>query len=88
VSLAATADKPLTIGYLGASGVAQLNRLRLKPKREGLPRLVYPILPAAWDEEGIAAVPGLDFRREGTAAVPQFVFRPRNPLTQADFAVV
>jgi tRNA(Ile)-lysidine synthase len=88
VSLAATTDKPFTIGYLAAPGVAQLNRLRLKPKPEGLPRLVCPILPAAWDEEGIAAVPHLDFRREGTAALPQFVFRPRNPLTQADFAVV
>jgi tRNA(Ile)-lysidine synthase len=88
VSFAATGDKPLTIGYLGASGVAQLNRLQFNPTPEGLPRLIFPILPAAWDEEGVAAVPHLDFKREGFTVVPQFVFCPRNPLTQAEFAVV
>jgi tRNA(Ile)-lysidine synthase len=88
VSFAATGDKPLAIGYLGTPGVIQLNRLRFKQNPDRLPRLVLPILPAAWDEDGIAAVPHLGFRREEIAAVPQFVFRPRNPLTQADFAVV
>lgn len=87
VSLAAAAQ-PFVIGYLGSSGVAQLNRLRPKPKEEVLPRLLFPILPACWDEDGIAAVPHLCFRRAGTGAVPQFVFHPCNPLTQAGFAVV
>ena len=39
-------------------------------------------------EHGIVAVPHLGFMRDGIAGVPQFVFRPCNPLTQADFAVV
>jgi tRNA(Ile)-lysidine synthase len=88
VSLVATARKPLSIGYLGAVGVAELNRLRLPLKRDDLPRLLFPLLPTAWDNDGIAAVPHLGFRRKGILDVPRFVFRPRNPLTQAEFAVV
>ena len=88
VSLAASAARPFAVGYLGGSGVAQLNRLRPRSKEEVLPRLLLPILPAAWDQNGIAAVPHLGFRRADMAAVPQFVFHPGNPLTQAGFAVV
>jgi tRNA(Ile)-lysidine synthase len=88
VTLPAAASGPRTIGYLGAAGVSELNRLASQPKRSHLPRLLFPILPAAWDERGIAAVPDLAYRREGVAALPQFIFRPVNPLTQAGFAVV
>jgi tRNA(Ile)-lysidine synthase len=78
----------LTIGYLGLAGVAQLNRLAPPGQRSRLPRLLFPILPAAWDDNGIAAVPHLGYRSESVGAAPQFIFRPANPLTQAGFAVV
>ena len=78
----------VTVGYLGSSGVVALNRDRQKTRRCGLPRLIYPILPAVWDQEGVAAVPHLGYRREGAAALPEFGFRPINPLTQAGFTVV
>jgi tRNA(Ile)-lysidine synthase len=78
----------VSITYLGAAGVAQLRRLAPRLRRDYLPRLLLPILPTVWDEDGIAAVPHLEYRREGVGAVPQIVFRPVNPLTQADFAVV
>jgi tRNA(Ile)-lysidine synthase len=79
---------PLTIGYLGSAGVAQLNRLAPQPRRSRLPRLLFPILPAAWDDDGVAAVPHLGYRRESAGALPQFIFSPVNPLTRAGFAVV
>lgn len=79
---------PLTIGYLGLAGVAQLNRLVPQARRRRLPRLLLPILPAAWDDDGLAAVPHLGYRRESASTLPQFIFSPVNPLTQAGFAVV
>jgi tRNA(Ile)-lysidine synthase len=54
----------------------------------GLPRLLYPILPAVWDADGLAAVPYIGYRRTGAAAPPQIVLRPVNSLTSAGFAVV
>jgi len=68
----------------------QVLQLRLAPRlrRDCLPRLLLPILPIVWDEDGIAAVPHLGYRREGVDAMLQVVFRPVNPLTQAAFAVV
>jgi len=88
VELPATGTEGVTVGYLGYSGVVALNRQRTELYPRGLPRLVYPILPAVWDKEGIAAVPHLGYRREGCAALPEFNFRPINPLTQAGFTVV
>ena len=88
VALPATATGAVTVGYLRRSGVVALNRQRPKPPRCGLPRLIYPILPAVWDNEGIAAVPHLGYRREGDAALPEFRFRPIKPLTRAGFTVV
>lgn len=77
-----------TIGYLDLAGVSQLNRVAPQLRRGHLPRLILPILPALWDEDGIAAVPHLGYRREGLDALPQIVFHPVNPLTQTGFAVV
>ena len=88
IALPATATGAVTIGYLGRAGVVELNRLKLERRHCGLPRLVYPILPAVWDEEGIAAVPHLRYRRDGDAVLPEFSFRPINPLTRAGFTVV
>jgi tRNA(Ile)-lysidine synthase len=88
VSLRPEASTVFTIAYLGSAGVTQLNRLASRLKGRDLPRLVFPSLPAAWDGNGIVAVPHLDYRRKGIAVVPHFIFRPANPLTQAGFAVV
>jgi len=88
VVLPASATGAVTVGYLGSSGVVALNRHRRETHRCGLPRLIYPILPAVWDQEGVAAVPHLGYRREGAAALPEFSFRPINPLTRAGFTVV
>jgi tRNA(Ile)-lysidine synthase len=87
-SLALRAGRAGTVGYLGQSGVTDLNRLRPRWRRGGLPRLVYPILPAIWDEQGIAAVPHLGYRRDAVTALPQVEFRPINPSTRAGFTVV
>ena len=88
VVLPATATEAVTVGYLGHSGVVALNLLRPAQRRCGLPRLVYPILPAIWDKKGIAAVPHLQYCRGGDAALPELSFRPIHPLTRAGFTVV
>ncbi len=38
-----------------------------------LPRLIYPTLPAVWDEAGLAAVPHVFYRRPGTGILPRGV---------------
>jgi hypothetical protein len=77
---------PFTVGYLGHVGAPHTDRRMSQLTR--LPRLLFPILPAVWDEDGIAGVPHLEYGREGIADLPQVVFRPVTPLTQARFAVV
>jgi tRNA(Ile)-lysidine synthase len=91
VALPAGAAGPVVISPLDAGGVAELDR-RIGRSRPGkgrapLPRLVYPVLPAARDEAGLLCVPHLGYRRAGTP-VPAFLFRPANPLTRAGFTVV
>jgi len=88
LALPGTAPGAVTVGYLGHSGVVALNRQQPVQRRGGLPRLVYPILPAVWDAEGIAAVPHLGYRRQRDAVLPEFSFRPIHPLTRAGFTVV
>ncbi|MBV8506305.1 MAG: tRNA lysidine(34) synthetase TilS [Alphaproteobacteria bacterium] len=83
---------PFTIGYLGGyPGLAETPRLDHRMpqlRRERLPRLLFPVIPAVWDEEGIAAIPHLGYGRKEIADLPEVVFRPVTPLTQAGFAVV
>jgi tRNA(Ile)-lysidine synthase len=88
VVLPGSRSRPLTIGYLGPAGVAQLNRLAPQLMRSRLPRLLYPVLPAVRDEDGIVAIPHLSYRRQASSGLPLISFRPVNPLTQAGFAVV
>jgi tRNA(Ile)-lysidine synthase len=88
IALPATAGSAMTVGYLGREGVGGLRRLLQKPSPGGLPRLIYPILPAVWDEHGLADVPHLSYRREDGMVLPEVRFRPANPLTQAGFTVV
>jgi tRNA(Ile)-lysidine synthase len=80
--------RSFTIGYLGLAATSRLDRLTLQQGKARLPRFLLPILPALWDEQGIAAVPHLGHKREGVSGLPQVVFRPVNALTQAGFAVV
>jgi tRNA(Ile)-lysidine synthase len=82
------ASSTLTIGYLGAAAVARLRGLALQRRTGSPPRLLLPIFPVVWDEDGVAAVPHIGYRRENIGVVPQVVFRPINALTQAGFAVV
>ena len=84
---------PFSIGYLGGGypGFPEIRRLdRRMPQlgRARLPPLLFPVIPAVWDEEGIAAVPHLGYGREGITELPEVVFHPVTPLTQAGFAVV
>ncbi|MGH7029559.1 MAG: tRNA lysidine(34) synthetase TilS [Stellaceae bacterium] len=75
------------LGYLGREGAAEL-ALRAPGLRNGvLPPLVRPILPVLRDEQGIAAVPHLGYRREGVAVLPKLIFRPAKSLSDAGFAV-
>jgi tRNA(Ile)-lysidine synthase len=85
IRLPPAARRPVTVGYLGS---APTNGAALQARGAALPRMLFSILPAAWDEDGIAAVPHLGYRREVGAGSPEFIFRPANPLTQAGFAVV
>ena len=42
-----------------------------------MPPLVHPVLPAFWDEEGLAAVPHLGYARPGVAgSADAFCFGP------------
>jgi hypothetical protein len=82
-SVAAVASG-FTVGYLGHGG----GELPDAARGAGLPRLVYPVLPACWDDRGLAAVPHIDYRRVGLAMPPRLVFRPPRGLTEAGFTVV
>jgi len=88
VEMPAAAEKSVIIGYLGRAGTTELGRLVARPRRSGLPRLVYPILPTARDDDGIIAIPHLGYSRERVTAVPRFQFQPLHPLTRASFTVV
>jgi tRNA(Ile)-lysidine synthase len=87
LSLATAAKGRSTVGYLGLAGVVGLHRL-LQQTSCRLPRLIYPTLPAFWDDRGVAAVPNLGYRREAGMVLPEIRFQPTNPLTRAGFTVV
>ncbi len=88
VALPATAPRPLTLDYLGESGVAELGGRAPELRRIGLPPLIRPILPALWDEKGIVAVPHIGYRREEVSPLPKLAFRPVKCMSDAGFAVV
>jgi tRNA(Ile)-lysidine synthase len=87
-SLPQDACGPVAIGYLGRAGVAELNRTAARLEAGGLPPLVRPHLPAAWDETGLLCVPHLGYRRRTCVALPQLLFRPERPVSSAGFTVV
>jgi tRNA(Ile)-lysidine synthase len=82
------AAAPFTLDHLGHQGAATLTTLLLEQTDRGLPRLVRPILPALWDDDGLAAVPHLGYRKKGVVVLPKLLFRPVKSLSGAGFAVV
>jgi len=86
-SLPAKAATALTLSYLESGGVAVLGRYTVADENP-LPRLVYPVLPALWDGEGLAAVPHLGYRRPLSGTLPKLDFSPPESLCGAGFTVV
>lgn len=82
-----TATGGFTLGYLAQLGMPAMQQDRDRDKA-GLPRLLYPVLPAWRDDAGLVAVPHLAGRRADAAALPRLRFRPANPLSSAGFTVV
>jgi tRNA(Ile)-lysidine synthase len=87
VHLPATASRPVTIRQLGAAGVAALREDRIVLDNS-LPRLIYPTLPAIWDEHGLASVPHLFYQRATATHLPALAFRPSVSLFGVGFTVV
>jgi tRNA(Ile)-lysidine synthase len=90
LAVAAKSDEMsrFVFGYLGQSGVTSRHCPPTDGKGGDLPRLIYPVLPALWDEAGIVAVPHLGYSRAGGAPLPAISLRPANRLTHAGFTVV
>ncbi|HTW54115.1 MAG TPA: tRNA lysidine(34) synthetase TilS [Stellaceae bacterium] len=86
-TLPSAAERPLQVGALGVDGVAALGSASGGDDNP-LPRLVYPVLPALWDEAGLAAVPHLGWRRATAACAALLAFRPLVSLFGAGFTVV
>jgi len=84
VDLPAAAPRGFWFGYLGQSG----GGVATEERTGDLPRLIHPVLPAFWDEAGLAAVPHLAYQRAGLAVLPGIFFRAASPLTLAGFTVV
>lgn len=79
---------PLTARYLGQDGVAELYRQKPDARNTSLPALARAVLPALWDEKGLAAVPFVGYRREPAIAPPTIAFAPVKTLSRAAFVVV
>jgi tRNA(Ile)-lysidine synthase len=88
--LSLTRDAPVAygVGYLQRAGVGELARRMPGLRRQSLPPLLHESLPAVWDSAGLAAVPGLGYRRDPIRRLPQIVLRPVNCLAGGPFAVV
>ena len=80
--------RPLRLGYLGLDGVVELHCGAPATDRRRLPALLHPVLPALWDEKGIAGVPALRYQRNQEMVLPSLFFRPVNSLSHASFSVV
>jgi tRNA(Ile)-lysidine synthase len=78
----------LTLNYLGRDGIGELRRRWPGARYLALPPIARQILPAFWDEIGLAGVPAIGCARERDAVLPRLLFRPANALSYASFAVV
>jgi tRNA(Ile)-lysidine synthase len=83
VALSDGATGPVTLGYLGSRTYQHEEEVAV------LPRLLRPILAAAWDQRGLVTVPHLASGSDPAGAGGlRIAFRPANPLTGAGFTVV
>jgi tRNA(Ile)-lysidine synthase len=82
-----TAPGSVMIGALGDIGVAALPLDEIAVDNP-LPRLIYPTLPAVWDETGLVAVPHLFWRRATTTCLLSLTFHPPRSLIGVGFTVV
>jgi tRNA(Ile)-lysidine synthase len=78
----------LTLDYLGRDGIGELRRHWPGAQYLALPPITHQILPAFWDETGLAGVPAIGYARERDAVLPRLSFAPVNALSSARFAVV
>jgi tRNA(Ile)-lysidine synthase len=78
----------LVLGYLGQADPLGDHPPLADRDNSDLPRLLYSVLPALWDEAGIVAVAHLGYLRPGALSLPTVAFRPLNPLSHAGFTVV
>ena len=83
VELPAAARCSVTVGYLDRHPPPTASGSSVD-----LPRLLWPAVPAIWDDNGLAAVPHLGFTRPDCDPLPRLEFRPENPLSRAAFTVV
>jgi tRNA(Ile)-lysidine synthase len=83
LTLPADAPAGMSVGALGAAALGA---------KDALPAVVRATLPALYDDQGLVAVPHLDWRREKVNVAlgrPEMVvFRPPNSLTRAGLTVV
>jgi tRNA(Ile)-lysidine synthase len=86
-TLPSAAERPVRVGALGAAGVAALKSAATGDDNS-LPRLIYPVLPALWDEAGLVAVPHLGWRRATAECAALVAFRPLVSLFGLGFTVV
>jgi len=88
----AAGDRRMTIGGLGRDGWAGLTAIRAKARKTAIPPLARPSLPVLRDENGLLAVPHLNYWRDNAAAELtnslNLTFFPRNQLSLATFSVV
>jgi tRNA(Ile)-lysidine synthase len=86
-TLPVAAERPVRVGALGADRVAALAGASIGDDNP-LPRLIYPVLPAIWDETGVAAVPHLGWCCATFEWTGALTFRPPVSLFGAGFTVV
>lgn len=76
------------VARLGEGGWRSLLTAKPDVARRGLPEPVRRSLPALWDAEGLAAVPTLDFVRDGWPLTAEVAFTPAVALAGPAFPVV
>jgi tRNA(Ile)-lysidine synthase len=86
-ALDADAPRPVALGALGPAGWRALAAARPGVRDVPLPAAARDVLPAFFDLDGLAAVPHLDFVRNGLSAETFFLdYRPVRTLGPASFA--
>lgn len=94
IRMSQTADdrRGFKLGALGRDGWAGLAALRPDLRKTDIPPLARPSLPVLRDENGLLAVPHLNYWRDNPGVElsksVNLTFFPRNPLSLAAFSVV